>query len=334
MNHFFKVFIITFLCFTLMFIAGFYTYSKVIETQDVATEDIDKEKEDTKDNLGVSEEDSNDNKDSDGDVNLDPLQKEFNESNRVNFLLFGLEKKLKSDVMMFVSIDIEEKLVDIISIPNNTYYYEKGYDLGEQRYLSNIYYSKGREESIKVIKKMLGDVPIHYHAAIDYNDVENIIDSIGGVEVDVPFDMKYEDISQNPPLFIDIKKGRQILDGKESLKYLRWKNNNDYTVGYGDGDLGRVKAQQKFIFSAIKKSLNFNFPSIVNRTIKSIDTNFSKTDAINYTVKLMGIKIENFNIHVLPGGLETKEVDGKIVSYFINDEEKSLKLIKEVYNIK
>lgn len=67
-----------------------------------------------------------------------------------------------------------------------------------------------------------------------------------GVEVDVPFHMEYTDIYDDPPLYIDIPQGRQLLDGEEALKFLR------YRKGYDNQDLGRIEAQQQFIRSAAK----------------------------------------------------------------------------------
>ena len=71
-----------------------------------------------------------------------------------------------------------------------------------------------------------------------------LVDVVGGVDYDVPFDMSYHDASQD--LSIEFKKGEQHLNGKQVVEYLRWRHNDDGT-GYDDGDIGRVTKLQDFL---------------------------------------------------------------------------------------
>ncbi len=85
---------------------------------------------------------------------------------------------------------------------------------------------------------------------MDYRIVKEYVNLIGGVEVYVPMDMKYSDPVADPPLYIDLKQGRQVLDGGDkALQFLRFRK------GYADQDLGRIKAQQQFVAAAIEKKL-------------------------------------------------------------------------------
>ncbi len=72
-----------------------------------------------------------------------------------------------------------------------------------------------------------------------------IVDAIGGVDYDVPFRMQYSDPSQH--LEIDLQPGMQHLTGKQTVEFLRWRHNNDYSKQYVNGDEGRVENQQKFL---------------------------------------------------------------------------------------
>ncbi len=61
-------------------------------------------------------------------------------------------------------------------------------------------------------------------------------------------DMKYSDPVADPPLYINLKKGQQVLyGGDEALQFLRFRK------GYANQDLGRIEAQQQFMKSAIEK---------------------------------------------------------------------------------
>lgn len=90
------------------------------------------------------------------------------------------------------------------------------------------------------------------------------MDSVGGVEVDVPFHMRYTDPYSDPPLDINIPPGEQLIKGDRAMEFLRFRKTNyaGYS-GYSNGDIGRVEAQQGFVKAAIKKALTFRLPLVV-----------------------------------------------------------------------
>ena len=94
---------------------------------------------------------------------------------------------------------------------------------------------------------LLLGMPIHYYAMVDYDGVSTIVDSMGGIPMDIPFRMRYNDPYDKPPLHIDIPEGQQILDGEHAVQFLRYRH------GYPEGDIGRVKAQQAFMKAAFKQ---------------------------------------------------------------------------------
>ena len=80
------------------------------------------------------------------------------------------------------------------------------------------------EQTSKEIERLMGFRPDKY-VIVNFDGIAAIVDAIGGVDYDVPFDMKYDDPSQN--LHIDLKKGQQPLDGKQIVGFLRWRHNNE-----------------------------------------------------------------------------------------------------------
>jgi LCP family protein required for cell wall assembly len=81
---------------------------------------------------------------------------------------------------------------------------------------------------------------------VDFDGFVELVDSVDGVDFDVPVRMKYDDPTQN--LHIDLQKGPQHLDGPKAVQFMRFRQNNPgIPGGYPDGDLGRIKAQQAFI---------------------------------------------------------------------------------------
>ncbi|WP_207753503.1 LCP family protein [Sporosalibacterium faouarense] len=317
------MFTIVFLCCILAITAGFIVYSKVSPENGNPDNDIIDDGDNDSDN-------DPDGTDQDDDLDQEtPLEKAFKEKNRVNFLVLGLEGS-RTDTIIFASFDRDTKKVDMISIPRDTYYLRQGqeYSAAEERKINAIYGDNGTKEVEKVVSNMLYGVPIHNYVKVKYEGVEKIVDSLGGVEVDVPMDMKYEDPYDDPPLVIDIPKGRQVLNGENAVKFLRFRS------GYKGGDLDRVKTQQEFIKSAAKKALSFKIVSVIRTAFHYVDTDITLTNALFYGADAAQINIsEDLNMMTMPGHEEKRTYKGVKLSYFIKDDTKLKKLIMELYDV-
>ena len=142
------------------------------------------------------------------------------------------------------------------------------------------------------------------------------MDAIGGVEVDVPFHMRYTDPYADPPLDINIEPGEQLIKGDRAMEFLRFRKTNyaGYS-GYSNGDIGRVEAQQGFVKAAIKKALSFKLPLVVKEVYPYVDTDFTLTEATSLAVGSIGLSAENVNFHTLPGTAQTRNG----ISFYILD---------------
>ncbi|MBS4537600.1 LCP family protein [Clostridium sp. D2Q-11] len=320
MKYFLKVFSIAFLCFSLMIGAGLYTYFKVF---DPTAEADDGRDEHPMKNLSEEEIEK-----------LPPFEKAIANSDRVNVLLIGVEKEGRSDTLVFASFDPNTKSVDMISVPRDTYYHDEGYNSADHRKLNAVYirslkegHNVAAEKTMDAIQEILG-VPIDHYATISYDGVENIVDSLGGVEMDVPQNMKYEYFhSDGRKEMRVLKKGTQVLDGSESVGFLRFRK------GYSNGDIGRVQAQQKFIKAALKKALGFNLPKVALTAAKEVKTDMSVFQITSNATKAIGMNMEDVNTHVLPGEAESMTFDGWTLSYFSHDSEKTRELMEEIYGV-
>ena len=324
MKHFLKVFSIAFICCMIVVGAGAFTYFKFYDAE--ASQILSGEEKEGNDEINFGEKDKDER---------DPLQQAFKDSKRINGLILGMEGP-RTDTIMFASFDPKSKKVDMLSIPRDTYYLRPGpkYESAGKRKINSIYGDHGVEGVRRAVSDILEGVPIHHYIMLDYTGVERIVDIIGGVEVNVPFDMYYHDSADNPPLLINIKKGNQTLGGKKSMEYLRFRQNNDVTVGYPDGDLGRIRAQQNFMKSAIKKSLSFkNLPAVIRTVFNYIKTDATLTDMLIYTTNVIGMDLEDVNMSTIPGVPEYINVNGRRLSYFVHDDEKTEEFIRKLYNV-
>lgn len=256
------------------------------------------------------------------------LEKIAEASNRINVIAFGLNDYL-ADTMMFVSLDPEIPQLDIISIPRDTYNYIEGYDAPGQRKMNAIYGMRdigGVNGMKKYISEFMG-IPIDYYVRIDFKAVEAIVDTLGGYSVNVPFDMEYDDIADDPPLHIDIKAGQQVLSGADTVGYLRFRQNNDGTIK--EGDIQRIPRQQHFVNYMIEKSLSFKLPSVINTIIGSqyVKTDLSLENALAYALKAATLEKENITFYTLKG--EDAMIKGS--SYWIHDPADLEKTLYSIY---
>lgn len=181
----------------------------------------------------------------------------------VNILLIGLdlrpgEQDTRADTQIVVHIDPETKTAAMVSIPRDLWVPIPGY--GEGRI--NSAYQKGDTDKLTVpgggpglseaaIEENFG-VPIDYYAQVNFTGFEQIIDTLGGVTIDVPrplADNEYP-LSSYAVTRIYIPAGLQHMDGKTALEYARSR--------HADSDLGRNSRQQQVLLAVRNQGLNLN----------------------------------------------------------------------------
>ena len=158
---------------------------------------------------------------------------------------------------------------------------------------------------MKQVAQTLSDqlgIPVDYTVEVSLNAFVALVDSIGGVDFNVPVPMDYDDPIQD--LSIHFKAGMQHLTGSEALKVVRFRHNNDGT-GYGSEDIGRMKTQQNFLVTVAKKLLQ---PSNITKvsTFAKIFQQYVKTDLELGELAWLGQEAfsmgpENIAFSTLPG---------------------------------
>lgn len=246
---------------------------------------------------------------------------------RVNVIVMGVEGK-RTDTMIFVSIDTKDNSVHAISVPRDTYFPTPGKNGAGQAKLNAVYGFKeiGGPEGVRdAISRLLG-TKIDYYVVVDYDGVKEIVDLIGGVEVDVPFRMKYDDRYSKPPLHIDFQPGLQVINGDQAMAYLRFRKNNDGS--HSTGDIGRMERQQEFLKSAAKSAIQIKLPYIVARGLSYVDTDMPLNKGVILATAMLGTDMENVHLQTLPSAGTGTGKDG--LSYFYYDESGTKALIEEI----
>ncbi len=260
------------------------------------------------------------------DENLTPIESAKQNSSRINVLLIGKEDT-RTDTIMIVSYDKDNKEADILSIPRDTYYERDGFTNPQQKKINAVYQTEGIAGLTIAVENVIG-IPIHNYVSVDYNAVVSIVDLLGGVEVYVPMDMYYYDPYDTPPLEININEGTQILMGEDALKLLRFRQNSDGT-GYPSGDIGRIETQQMFINEAIKKAMGFKLPAVIEEAFNHIETDFKLSELLSLATSVVGFTTDDLELSIPEH--YTKDIDG--LSYVIINEEEIEKYVYDLYGV-
>lgn len=258
----------------------------------------------------------------------------------------GEEVDIIYALILGISEDIETELTDTIilaaynpytqqaymlSIPRDTYI-GKNSSVGKYDKINAIYSKYGIEKTTEYVEELTG-LEIDYYAIVRTSALTNIVDIIGGVEFDVPIDMKYDDATQN--LHIDLKKGVQIIDGKKAEQLLRFRHNNNgttYSYEYGNNDYGRMRTQREFIKETIEQTIQFKnilkVKQIINSIFNNIETNIGIDKILAYVPYGIEFNIDNLSMEQLPG--ESIQKNG--VWIFEKNSSKTKKIINELEN--
>jgi len=236
---------------------------------------------------------------------------------RVNVLVIGVAKNL-SDTIMMASYDMEKDKVDIFSIPRDTYYPRKGYNHAAQKKVNAVYGSSGAEGLVKAVEDIT-KMDIDYYVQFDYEAVKAIVDGLGGLKVEVPNDMNYDDPADD--LHIHFKKGQVVKNGEDIVKLLRWRKNNK-GGGYKEGDLGRIKMQQQIVKLGMEKVINgnivANFLKLQSPITKYVKTSMTPKEMMYFANKAKDINSESIFFHTVPGNPKTMEG----LSFFVINKDK------------
>ena len=247
----------------------------------------------------------------------------------VNILVYGLEGK-RSDVMMLVMVDSGSHETHVISIPRDTYNPTEGHNnLGakKQNAIYGFREGGGPEGLVSSIEKLVG-VEIDYFVEIKYEGVKSVVDLVGGVPVEVPFDMVYDDPYATPPLHIDLKQGQQVLSGDDAIGYLRFRKSNDGKIR--EGDIQRIDRQQAFLKSAASEALTLKLPLVAKEALNYVETDFDTFNILKLSLGMFGTTKDDVFFHVLPQERIGTGDDG--LSYVFHSPADTAQLLKDIKN--
>lgn len=260
----------------------------------------------------------------------------------IKVLVLGVSTDLDSeltDTIMVASYDPNTQKANLLSIPRDTFtgkYKNKATASQKINALYNI--NKNPQETLDAVNEITG-LDIQYYVLVRTEALIKLVDAIGGVEFNVPIDMKYDDSTQN--LHIDLKAGVQKLNGDKAEQLLRWRHSNykngvmtTYPSEYGNDDFGRMRTQRDFIVETLKQTLKpgnvFKIGEILEIAHKNVDTNLELSYVKDYIPYAVEFNTEDMTTATLPGTTpDMKETNN--VSVFVVDKKETAKLIQSLF---
>ena len=208
-----------------------------------------------------------------------------------------------TDTMLLASYDVTNQKATVMSIPRDTMV-NVPWDIKRINSVYNYapYYDKDGIQFLKEeVSYLIGFQP-DYTIVVEWEAVGELVDAIGGVDYEVPYNMDYDDPTQD--LHIHYKKGMQHLNGEDAVKVLRWRKNNS-GESLSVGDVGRVEVQHSFLRALAKEMVSLGtltkIGEIVDIVDRNLESNLDYGEMIWFGERALGLKEGSIRFHNLPG---------------------------------
>lgn len=256
------------------------------------------------------------------DIEENPIEEEIiqpkeqdPEYARTNILLLGIDARTprepsRSDTIMILSLNDKTREASLLSIPRDSRVNIPGRGLDK---IGHAHAFGGVSLTIATVEEFL-EVPIHYYARINFWGFEKVINSLGGVTINVE-----PHVARNYP---ELKAGIQRLDGTQALIYVRERKS--------DSDIGRVQRQQELLKAVARESYSLKtltrVPQILDSAGDNLRTNIPISEMVYVANLFLKIDLDGIPQGVIPG--QARTIDR--VSYWVVDFEETEELLKNL----
>ena len=235
----------------------------------------------------------------------DSLTREERLNVRMNVLVLGVDQLIegedngqRSDTMFVMMFDPEQRKCSLLNVPRDTRVQMEINGQPDYFKINAAYTIGGVKNTMKVVEEFLG-IRLDKYLLIDVNGFKRVVDAIGGVDLYVDRDMKYDDFKQG--LHIDLKAGQQHLDGEHAMQYVRFRH--EY------GDISRIRRQQRFLWAVQQKIVSgkmlMRIPGLTKELMNMVRTNLSMMEMLPMARTLYDMVQEHsFRMSVVPGTAE------------------------------
>lgn len=174
------------------------------------------------------------------------------------------EGNSRSDALLMATLNIKNKSVKLVSIPRDSYVHIP--KVGYKDKINHAHAFGGTQAAVETIEELF-EVPVDYYVKMNFNAFIDVVDALGGIEVEVPYDRLEKD--ENDKNTIQLIKGLQELDGRHALALARTRKL--------DTDVERGKRQQMILQAIMKEAISVKSVTKYGDIIEAVGDNM-KTD--------------------------------------------------------
>lgn len=253
-------------------------------------------------------------------------------SQRLLVLFLGTDEKLeastRADSIMLFSLDTTTGEAGVLSIPRDTRVWVPSRQRWER--INAAYAHGGASMAMEAVSHLLG-VPVDYYVHTDFDGFEQLVDVLGGVEINVARKMHYVDQAQG--LEINLQPGLQILSGEKALQYVRYRDRlGDVSLvdPFNEEYDGRVERQRQFFEAIISQALSpsslIKLPQLVTQTFRIVNTNLPWERVFSLALSGSKFSADKIQTAVLPGNSQVLND----AWYWVVNEQKAKAVIDSV----
>ena len=259
------------------------------------------------------------------DVSLDKITDMSFLSGKKNIVVMGCDVRKddvgRSDTLFVVMLDKSKKNAALLSVPRDTRVKIKGHGWDK---INAAFAYGGHKLTQETVQEFLG-IKLNNYVVVDFQGFKDLVDVIGGVDINVEKRMSYYDPYAD--FRIDLRPGMQHMDGKTAMQYVRYRDE--------EGDIGRIRRQQKFIMALYKqiasKNIIAKMPGVSKQIMSRIKTDLSLKEMVELG-KVMHDMMEKdgLKMAMVPG--TPKYIDG--ISYWLPDIPKMRQQMADMQGVK
>ncbi|MGM9554541.1 MAG: LCP family protein [Faecousia sp.] len=204
-----------------------------------------------------------------------------------NFLLFGLDRVSSSDSIILLSVDDAHRKIKMISIPRDSYV--RIPEWGTYAKLTYTYHWGGAQMAIGTINQNLS-LNVKDYIAVDFGQLADIVDLVGGVEVELDWDEVYYLRNEQD----NLTAGKCLLMGDAALVYSRIRKSNA-----SDNEIKRTGRQRQVLTSLMQSVQRMpigDYPGFIRSCLGMCTTSFSAEELMDIALKAVqgGYTIESY----------------------------------------
>jgi len=252
---------------------------------------------------------------------------------KIYCVLLGQSQNL-TDTIMLASYDPKKQEAALLTIPRDTFVGDDISTASPWYKINALCQYDHPEKTVEAVSKITG-IEVTNYCLIDTKALVEVVDLIGGVYFDVPIKMKYTDKKQG--LYINLKPGYQLLDGKAAEGLVRFRHNQDgttYPEEYGREDIGRSRTQREFLMGLAKQMLQpqniLKIGGFLDIFYDNVKTNMNISDIKDYLPYAVDFNTKNISTGIIPG--ENKLCNGYYM--YLHDEEGTAEIVQELFGDK